>query len=224
LIWLQWLNTAINLTFFTRHINIKREKIDYSEFLKRILKMHIDRTQIDKKVSEFITDAYIEQFFGKEAKKYILLYSDLAKYKSIKQLLPKKKDFRIILIEEKALSGHWICILRNNDVIEVFNSYGTKPSSELNLLSEHQKEELNENVKWLNVLLNKAIKLFHIIYNNKRFQKLDDNVSTCGRHVLLRLLMFLYYDLDLAQYIQFIDFLKRRLKLNADEIVSLLIV
>jgi hypothetical protein len=198
--------------------------MDYSEFLKSIIKMPIDRVQLDRKSSEFVTDANIEQFFGKEAKKYILLYSDLAKYKSIQKLLPKKKDFRIILIEEKALSGHWIAILRNNNVIEVFNSYGTKPSSELNLLSEHQKQSLNENVKWLNVSLNKAMKQYHIIYNNKRFQKLDDNVNTCGKHVLLRLLMFLYYDLDLAQYIQFIDFLKRRLKLNADEIVSLLIV
>jgi hypothetical protein len=132
--------------------------MDYSEFLKGILKMPIDRSELDRKSSEFITDANIEQFFGKEAKKYILLYSDLAKYKLIQKLLPKKKDFRIILIEEKALSGHWICILRRDNVIEVFNSYGTKPSSELNLLSEHQKQALNENVKWLNVLLNKAMK------------------------------------------------------------------
>jgi hypothetical protein len=198
--------------------------MDYTVFINKILNIPINIDEINERITSYITDNDIERFFGKEASKYILLYSDLSRYKSINQLLPKKKDFKIILIEEKQLQGHWIAILRYDQTIEVFNSYGTKPSSELNLLSKHQKEALNENVKWLNLLLNKAIPKFNVIYNTKRFQKVDPNVNTCGRFVLLRILMFLYFNQNLKSFIKFMNFLQLKLQLNGDQIVSSLII
>jgi hypothetical protein len=198
--------------------------MDYTLFINKILNIPINIDEINERITSYITDNDIERFFGKEASKYILLYSDLSRYKSINQLLPKKKDFKIILIEEKQLQGHWIAILRYDQIIEVFNSYGTKPSSELNLLSKHQKEALNENVKWLNLLLNKAIPKFKVIYNTKRFQKVDPNVNTCGRFVLLRILMFLYFNQNLKSFIKFMNFLQLKLQLNGDQIVSSLII
>jgi RNA binding exosome subunit len=183
--------------------------MNYKEFLNKVLNLPINLDEINHRVSTYITDTDIERMFGKEASSYILLYSDLSRYKSINHLLPKKKDFKIILIEEKQLQGHWIAILRYGNTIEVFNSYGTKPSSELNLLSKHQKEALNENVKWLNLLLNKAIPKFNVIYNTKRFQKLKSDsgqeVNTCGRFVLLRILMFLYFNKSLNEFIKFMN-------------------
>jgi hypothetical protein len=198
--------------------------MDYTVFINKILNIPINIDEINERITSYITDNDIERFFGKEASKYILLYSDLSRYKSINQLLPKKKDFKIILIEEKQLQGHWIAILRYDQTIEVFNSYGTKPSSELNLLSKHQKEALNENVKWLNLLLNKAIPKFKVIYNTKRFQKVDPNVNTCGRFVLLRILMFLYFNQNLKSFIKFMNLLQLKLQLNGDQIVSSLII
>ena len=58
--------------------------MDYTEFVNRIIHLPINRVQLDRKSSEFITDSDIEWFFGNESRKYIILYSDLAKFKTIK--------------------------------------------------------------------------------------------------------------------------------------------
>ena len=45
-------------------------------------------------------------------------FGDLENYKDIYELLPLWEDFRIILIEQKLNSGHWVCITRiNNDFV-----------------------------------------------------------------------------------------------------------
>ena len=45
----------------------------------------------------------------------ILRYSQLAEYDSIQALLPLEKDYVIILYETKKNSGHWMCLIRNEN-------------------------------------------------------------------------------------------------------------
>jgi len=45
----------------------------------------------------------------------------------------------------------------------------------------------------------------------------------CGRYCSLRIIMLLKYNYDLEQFNNFMDDLRRRYKLNYDELVSLII-
>ena len=104
--------------------------------------------------------------------KNIIKYSELANYNSIQQILPKPKSWKIILIENEHNSGHWTLLLRYNNTIEWFNSYGTFPSAELDFFSSQQKAMLNQDIKHLNILLTQALPKFHIIYNKRKLQEL----------------------------------------------------
>ena len=85
--------------------------------------------------------------------KNILKYSEIGNYKSIQQLLPRNKSWKIILIEDEYNSGHCTLLLRYNNTLEWFNSYGTFPSAELDFISHQQKAILDQDVKHLNILL-----------------------------------------------------------------------
>ena len=49
------------------------------------------------------------------------------------------------MIENEYNSGHWALLLRYNNTIEWFNSYGTFPSEELDFISHQQKAILNQD-------------------------------------------------------------------------------
>ncbi len=63
----------------------------------------------------------------------IVKYSDLANYNHIAKLLPKIKDYVVILTETKPQSGHWTALTRNKNIITYFDSYGKV--EELNFIS-----------------------------------------------------------------------------------------
>ena len=178
---------------------------------------------LQQQIKEEITDSDLTRYFGKRDFKNILKYSELINYNSIQQLLPRKKSWKIILIEDEYNSGHWTLLLRYNNTIEWFNSYGTFPSAELDFISHQKKAILNQDVKHLNVLLTKALPKFRIIYNKRKLQQLEDGTNTCGKWVILRIIMMEKYNMDLNQFIQFIDKLKKQFKLSSDELVTLLI-
>ena len=73
-------------------------------------------------------------------------------------------------------------------------------------------------------LINDARKRWTIINNKKKFQQQGDNISTCGRHCLLRLFMMRDFDMDLFKYIYFMKTLKKHYGLSYDQIVSWLIL
>jgi hypothetical protein len=178
---------------------------------------------LKKKMKMYVSDQDITRILGPKAYDHIIKYSKLQNYKSIDQLLKGPKDFRIILIESEINSGHWIAILRDRNIIEVFNLYGTPISAELNVLTERQKQILRENQKWLNILLTKGLNKFNIIYNNVDFQKESNIINTCGRHCLTRICTFFIQNFSLQQYIDFIKANSTFYRITPDELVSILI-
>ena len=109
-------------------------------------------------------------------------------------------------------------------LIEYFNSYALFPSEELNLNTDAINKSLNQKVKHLNQLLRKAVRDgFEVIYNKEKFQSFDSNIATCGKHVILRLIMFLENNLDLEKYIRFMNILKNKLGMTSDRVVTLLV-
>jgi hypothetical protein len=183
----------------------------------------INRNVLNGRMSEYMTDLDLIHYLGKNFNKNIIKYSDIENYDNIDQLLPGKKAFKIILIEDSFNSGHWLCILKYNNTIEYWNSYGLKPSIELDGISSVVNRQLDQDVKHLNILLNKAMNKYEILYNKTKFQKFNDNVATCGRHTILRCVMFKNMNLDIYQYGAFMDELRKQFKLTYDQLVTLLV-
>lgn len=198
------------------------KKFNLQQYLNRL--KNPNRQLLNQQMQEEITDGDICRYFGKKDFKNILKYSELSNYNSIQQLLPRNKSWKIILIENEYNSGHWTLIMHyNNNTIEWFNSYGTFPSEELDYISNNQNEQLNQDVKYLNILLTQALPKFNIIYNKRKLQQLEDGVNTCGKWIILRIIMMEKYNMDLNQFLQFIDNLKKQFKLSYDELVTLII-
>ena len=70
-----------------------------------------------------LSNEEIEQAIGP----CVILYSDLEKYPTIQNLLPRNGDYVVILVREKKNSGHWFLLYRKGLHHYVyFNSYGYK--------------------------------------------------------------------------------------------------
>lgn len=144
-----------------------------------------------RRLKTMLSDNDMRAFLGQDAGDKILKFSDLENYDNLDDLLPEKNDYRIILTETKRNSGHWCCLLRYNnkgtDTIEWFDSYSGKPDSELKFIPTAIKNMLGENKHHLTRLV-KNTGGKRIIYNKKRFQELNDDVDTCGRWVVARIM------------------------------------
>lgn len=184
---------------------------------------NIDIPTIKQRLENYISSDDLLKYFGEMINDKIVKYSDLDNYKTIEQLLPDNNDFKIILIENQLNSGHWVVILRYDNTIEFFNSYGLMPSVDLNFIDNLQNKMLGQDIKFLNILLNECKNRFNIIYNKKRFQKLQPNINTCGRHTILRIIMFQHFQLDLYKYNIFIEKLMNKYDYPADIICCLLV-
>lgn len=168
------------------------------------------------RIDEPLTDSDLERHLGHDRSKYIVKYGDLDAYENVEDLLPNYNDFKIILTEHTKNVGHWTVIMRYKDkagdIIEYFNSYGSKPSYELGFISRIKNLFLNQDEKHLNQLLNRALKSkkYKIIYNKTRFQKYSPKIQTCGRWCVLRILRMKYFADNLNDFIDFINNIKEK--------------
>ena len=138
----------------------------------------------------------------------VLLYKDLHKIDRVEQLFEKYK-FRIILIETKHNSGHWVSLLKDGDNYIFFDSYGYAPDYELNLIPRLQRLLLGED----NREVTRLCRGKKLIYNKIKFQ--GANSSTCGRYNILWIEMWkMNFSLP-----QFQDFLKKHKKTTYDALV-----
>lgn len=149
-----------------------------------------DIATIKKRISSPLTDGQLESFTGVKPED-IIKYSDLKNFPKIRDLLPEIIDFRIILIEDKYNSGHWVCVMRNGRTIEYFNSYGAKYDYEWKFINRMIRVCLGEDTNEMTRLMEQAeADGFNTSYNKYRFQKIANSVQTCGRWVIFRIETF----------------------------------
>lgn len=197
-------------------------KFDIDRYKGRL--SHPNKKILNEELSEALTDTDLTDILGKSARSDIVKYSELKKYNSLDQLLPSKKSYKIILIEDSFNSGHWVVITRLGNMVSYFNSYGTFPSKELDFIGSGKNGRLGQSTKILNHLLEDGLKSgFKIQYNKKQFQQLSPGINTCGKHCLLFIIMNQKFHYNLSQYIIFMDELVKHFKLSSDQVVSLLI-
>ena len=153
----------------------------------------------------------------------LMKYSELADVNSIYDILPYDRSYKIILVESEYFKGHFVAILRYGNTIEQFDSYSQKIDNELSFVSNLQKQLLGQDKKYLTHLLKKLPKKVKKIYNKKRLQKLVNNSATCGRFVILRIILMKDFGFNLQQYQDFLERWCKKTGLNADELVALMI-
>jgi hypothetical protein len=151
----------------------------------------------------------------------LVLYPDLHKYKSIDELL-NPYGACVILYESKPRYGHWCCIFKVNDkLLEYFNPYGGLdegfPDDSLEYIPMDFRLKSNQYYPYLSYLMYNSP--YELSYNEHPFQKHGINIKTCGRHVSLRLV---FRNLSLKQFHAAMKFLEKKLKINSDQLVTLL--
>jgi hypothetical protein len=180
----------------------------------------IDEDIIIERIGTNITDGDIRRYFGDGVEGRILKYSDLANYNTIDELLPKPRDFRIILIEDSVNRGHWCAILKYDKTIEWFNPYGIRPDAQKNLLGKLTNIMLGQERDYMTELMEKS-KGYKLIYNKKKLQKLKAGINTCGRWIILRVICMKDMMMGLKEFIKMIETNKEASGLPADALVAI---
>ena len=170
--------------------------------LKKIISLPMDDAEIKKEIPDI----------------KIITYNELGQYKSLEQLLPKEKDFVILLYQTQSeTSGHWVCLVRNDNNIYYFDSLANK--IDVPLKWDNQKIM---KTPYLSDLVDNQDK-FNVYENTKLYQKNVTGINTCGRHCLCFIEFNRNFGLNLDQYCEVMRFLKKDMKRSYDEIVSGLI-
>jgi hypothetical protein len=161
--------------------------------------------ELADKTQTFLSD---EDFRRMLHQPKIVKYCDLKNYKNFEELLPAKTDYAVILVESKKNSGHWCSLMRKDNVITEFDSYGCKIDHETDFLTQMIKTMLGENKKEIS-RLHKSSPGFEVVHHKMKLQSdkpLDLNIpepSTCGRWVAAAIQYHLM-GFDLAEFQQFI--------------------
>jgi len=140
-----------------------------------------------KKLQKMPTSShYLKELLGGKVK--ILPYPELVKYETIEELL-SPYGMVIILYLQKDNYGHWTTIFyQGKNRIEHFDSYGYFPDDELNFKMDPYFRKVN-NMEYplLSLLLYEAFDRYDMTFNEHKFQQKSKDISTCGRHCVVRL-------------------------------------
>lgn len=163
-----------------------------------------------------LTNYEIDDILGGETK--VLTYKNLPQFSDIDQILEPYKNF-IMLYMWRPNYGHWICVLKHPDRIEFFDPYGepNEPDTELDKVPDDVKEITNQDYPYLSKLIYDSG--LPIEYNNYPFQELHEDIKTCGRHCVVRVL---FKQLLLDEYYDMMNAISEQTGLNYDQIVTLI--
>lgn len=131
---------------------------------------------------------------GQEIKKKVgydinvIKYSQLNNCKNIEQCLIN--GVCVILYETEPNRGHWTVLLKTvddfgNTVLEMFDPYGMDLEAEKRFINKGFMQQNNMDHNILAKLLYEC--KYPSSYNQYHFQKMKDNVATCGRWVIARI-------------------------------------
>ena len=157
-------------------------------------------------IKQDLTGEEIEKLTGKP----VVLYSDLAKYKTISQLLGKEKAVVILYQTSSRTSGHFICICEDDEGnVKYCDSYALNPDNELQF-TPYDKP-----------LPKYLVKLLGDNYTSNPFeyQSKKPNVSVCGRYASL---FFLWRNLSFLQIREILKHNKDVYLQDSDNVVCLL--
>jgi hypothetical protein len=154
---------------------------------------------IRKLESSDLTFNQLKDLLGPKQSKQtrFLTYDQLAPFKSFEQLFKGYKACVVLLIPEinnNPKSGHFIALLDHGTHVEHFDSYGLDVDEEMKITKEHH----------LTQLFNKEKR--PLVQNSKKLQRFANDINTCGRWVVARILLS---SMELEAFLKLIESLGR---------------
>lgn len=149
----------------------------------------------------------------------VMTYPDLTKYNDLDKALGKHKAIFLLYPykDEPHVYGHWTLIMKNGKTVDFFDSYNYKPDDELKFAKNEYRETHNMELPHLTKLLLKEVnKGNKVDYSNYKLQSKDNQITTCGRHCIVRLIL---RHLTNDEYYKLMKNIKNDSGLNFDEIV-----
>lgn len=125
----------------------------------------------------------------------IFAYPKFAEMKHIDEAFDPLGRCIFLFLTKSPTSGHWLTMFKRDGHIEYFDSYGEKPEAQREWITKERLEELGEGHPYLMDLL-KASR-YKVFYNTVKYQKDRDDLNTCGRWCVARLL---FKDLSNLQF------------------------
>ena len=144
----------------------------------------------------------------------LVQYPELSKYNNIDQLLQPYGACIILYLTRKNY-GHWTCVFKvDNNTIEHFDPYGLYIDEELNFnMDPYFRKVSGQDFPHLSFLLYNSP--YNLSFNQYKFQQKIKDVSTCGRHTGMRLIL---RNLNLNDYKKLIC----STKYTPDEVVTII--
>jgi len=183
----------------------------------------IEEDIIIERIGKSLTDEDLTRYLGGSIGENIIKYSSLKDYKSITDLLPSDKSYKIILIEDDINKGHWVLALRMNGTVEFFNSYGEPVDKQKSMIGECKNALLGQTKNYLSKLFRSRPKDIKYVWNDKALQRQKEGINTCGRWVILRILMMKDMNMELDEFQRVMKNNKRLSGLPYDALVSIYI-
>jgi hypothetical protein len=121
-----------------------------------------------------LSDYDLRQLLGSNIK--IRTNRQIGDATDIDELFDEEGRLILLYTPHDPKSGHWVCLMRHPDSIYYFDSYGDRPDEE---------EDLNGQSPTLTRLLQASG--LPVFYNTHQYQKLRDDIATCGRWCAIRL-------------------------------------
>ena len=142
---------------------------------------------------------------------HIFTYPYLKQVKDIDEIFDPYGRAMMLYLTENKNTGHWVCLIRRPDEIEFFDPYGEPVDKQLTWVGKGKRTQLEQDRPLLSKLLRE--KGVDVVCNKTKFQLVDDDVATCGRHCVIRLL---FKDLPLPKYAEMI----KKSGMTPDEFVT----
>lgn len=179
---------------------------------------NVSEDVILNRIKSPLTNGNIETYFPQIN---TLKYNELKNYSNIEELLPNDRDFQIILIESDNNLGHWVCISRYDDTIEYFNPYGTRVDNDKKWIGKLKNMLLGQCEDILSKMMEKS--KFKCVYSKTKFQKIGENIQTCGRWCVLRIICMKDMNMNIKQFTKFIKDTSKNMEIPKDALVCIYI-
>lgn len=132
-----------------------------------------------------LSEKDIQSYFGNQIK--IIPYDALQGIENLDNYMENIIAL-VILYRYEQTYGHWTCLIKRcNNTFEFFDPVGTKPDILLLDIPMRIRNALGQDYALLAPLLLDSSR--SVEYNNEKLQKENDNIKTCGKWVVIRIMM-----------------------------------
>lgn len=169
---------------------------------------------LEKAEEKELTDTDMRKLLGSGTP--IHMYPELGRMDTLYQAIGPD-DIGVVLYLTAPQEGHWMGVFYNASGFHVFDPYGIVPDNEGRFITSAERKQLGETQPLFHELAEETEGPVH--YNKERVQVMSDDVSTCGRHVAVRLW---HKEMDEQPYTHWLRGAAKERGLNPDQFVTVI--